>query len=117
MPEIYRITVNGSAIAFEPDDRKLPDFVFASVFNPQGSHEGIDLVTRMGSPDVAHCVIFRFLDKPGGIFAMHDNDGFMFAAVAESGLAYCLAKGFFGELAANARAGVDIFEDLGNDND
>lgn len=117
MQEIYKIAVDKSRISFEPTSQTLPDFIFSNVFNPDSPNCGIDLVTRMGSPDVVHCVIFRFRDKPGGIFAMHDNEGFMFAAVADTNLAYCLAKGFFGELTANARAGVDIFEDLGNTDD
>lgn len=114
--EIYEMTVDGSGLAFGKSDEALPDFVFSPVFNPAAKSAGLDLVTRMGSPDLAHCVIFRFQDKPGGVFAMHDGGGVLFAAIAKSNLAYALAKGLFGELVANARAGVDIFED-GDDQD
>lgn len=112
MAEIYRIAVNNSQIVFEPTDQQLPDYVFSPTFIPGEKHPNVSLVTRMGSPDLAHCVIYRIGQEPGGIFAMHDGDGFLFAAIAQTNLAYALAKGFFGELTTNARAGVDVFEDL-----
>ena len=117
MSEIYTITVAESRIAFTPRKEQLPEYVFAPSFDPAQAHANVSLVCRMGSPSLAHCVIFRKTGEPGGIFAMHDGEGFLFAAVAETNLAYALAKGFFGELTTNARAGVDIFEDTDNGDD
>lgn len=117
MPEFYTIDLEGGKPVFT--ERKLPppDYATAQTFDPKSIPANVSIVLRMGSPDVMHCVIFRRTDKPGGIFALHDEDGFLFAAEAESNLAYAIAKGYFGELTANARDGVDIYENLEDGND
>lgn len=117
MPEFYTITTDKQFISFTARPGDAPEYALSPTFDPKTAPAGLAVVCRMGAPDVAHCVIFRFDDKPGGVFAMHDSDGFLFAAVAETNLAYALAKGFFGRLTATARYGVDVFEHLEDDND
>ena len=48
---------------------------------------------------------------------MHDSGEIMFVAVAKTNLAYAIAKGFFGELIANSRSGLEIFEQMGDEDD
>lgn len=117
MAELYTINIMGSGIGFESRSGETPEYAKASRFDPQKAPKDIALVCRMGSPDLAHCVIFRQEGKPGGVFAMHEQDQLLFVAIAESELAYALAKGFFGNLAASARYGVDIFEATDGEDD
>lgn len=117
MVEIYTIKVEKSEIAFFPRPDGIPDFVASSVFDPVSAPKGLSVVCRMGAPDLVHCVIFRHAGKVGGIFALHEQNELLFVAFAETNLAYTLAKGFFGELTANVRYGVDIFESMEGDDD
>lgn len=117
MLEKYEIAVDGGAIAFAKTDAEIPAYALSPAFEPAKAPANVSLVCRMGSPDLAHCVIFREDGKPGGIFALHEQNGLLFAAIAKSNLAYALAKGHFGALVANARYGVDIFEHMGDEDD
>lgn len=117
MPEIYEVTVSGSAPVFNPIADKLPDYVFTAKFEPAAVPSNVAIVCRMGMPDECHCVIFRMDKEPGGIFALHDSGEVMFAAIARSNLAFALAKGFFGALIANSRSGIEIFEQMADDDD
>lgn len=74
--------------------------------------EGYTLTTRLGDPDLLHCAVYRRTDGPGGLFVLHDGDGRLCAALAESNLAYGLGLAHMGRLVADARYGADIFEDL-----
>lgn len=115
MAENYSISVSGSEISFSESADKIPDFVASSVFDPQKMPKDVAIVCRMGQPDLAHCIIYRYAHKAGGIFAMHEQGELLYAAVAHTNLAYSLAKGFFGNLTAATRYGVDIFEAADDD--
>lgn len=112
MPEVYKIEMVDASIGFTPADMVLPDAVFATAFRPDAAPAGLAVCCRMGDPDLVHCVVWREDGKPGGIFAFHDKNGLLFVAVARSALEYATALGHFGSLAANARYGVDVFENL-----
>lgn len=116
MAENYSIGVAGSGITFEPLDKPLPEVATSTAFDPAKAPKDLAVVCRMGAPDLLHCVIFRWEGRAGGIFALHEQGKVLFAAIAETELAYTLAKGFFGELVASTRFGVDIFEaDMADD--
>lgn len=115
--EIYDISVSGSSPVFAPSERKLPDYVFSAKFDPSKTPKNVDVACRLGAPDECHCVIFRMEKEAGGIFVLHDSGEVMFAAVASTNLAYALAKGFFGELIANSRSGIELFEQTDDDDD
>lgn len=108
MSEIYAIHVDGTQLRFEPRrDGALKDAP------ARASHPaGYEAVSRMGDPALLHCAVFRRSDGHGGLFALHDQDGLLFVAVAESNLAYALAQGFFGKMVSEARYGADIFENM-----
>lgn len=110
MAEFYTITVEKSEAVFSPRAEAVPEFAKFAHFSPDHAPADLSLVCRMGSPDILHCLIFRYDNKPGGIFALHEQDELLFVGVAETNLAYAAAKGLFGELTSNARLGVDIFE-------
>lgn len=108
MSEMYTIHVDGNQLRFEPRQDGVLEDVLA-----QGSHlGGYDAVSRMGDPGLLHCAVFRRVEGHGGFFAIHDQDGLLFTAVAESNLAYALAQGFFGGMVSEARYGADIFENM-----
>lgn len=117
MAEFYTMELNGTGLVFAKRQGEIPDFVSSPSFDPQNASKGLSLVCRMGAPDLAHCVIFRYEGRPGGIFAMHEQEELLFVAVAESNLVYAIAKGFFGDLTASARYGVDIFEAVDDEDD
>lgn len=117
MAELYTLNVEGQGLSFSKRAEEIPNFVAAPAFDPSKAPKGLSLVCRMGAVDLAHCVIFRYEGKPGGIFAMHEQGELLFAAVAETNLAYALAKGLFGEITTNARLGVDIYEAAEDEND
>ncbi|MBD5642283.1 MAG: hypothetical protein HDQ91_07705 [Desulfovibrio sp.] len=117
MPEIYEIEISGSAPVFRSAEIRLPDYVFSARFDPTSAPGNVSVVCRMGAPDECHCVIFRMEKEAGGIFALHDSGEIMFVAVAKTNLAYAIAKGFFGELIANSRSGLEIFEQMGDEDD
>lgn len=112
MAEIYIITRDGNRISFSPAKESLPASVLSSKFIPPAENTGLRIICRMGDPDLVQCAVFRQNGEDGGIFALHGKDGLMFAAIARDNLAYVLALGFFGELTANARYGVDVFENM-----
>lgn len=117
MPEIYEITISGSSPVFTTSETSLPDYVFSARFDSAKTPGDVSIVCRMGAPDECHCVIFRLEKKAGGIFALHDGGEIMFAAVARTNLAYAIAKGFFGDLIASSRSGLEIFEQMEEDDD
>lgn len=117
MPEIYEISVSGSSLQFTKSDASLPDYVFSAKFNPASAPGDIAIVCRMGAPDETHCVIFRIEKKAGGIFALHDSGEILLAAIARDNLAFLMGKSFFGEIIANSRSGIDIFEQTEEEDD
>lgn len=116
MPEVYTLHIAGDQLNFTPRKVGVPAGVFASTFDPAQVRD-LGIVARMGDPDLLQCIVFKRDSEAGGIFAMHDKNGLLFAAVAETALVYAIAMGFFGEMTANARYGVDIFENLELPND
>lgn len=117
MAEIYDINVDGDRLRFTPSQQSMPEYIYSASFDPNQAHAGVGVVTRMGATDLTHCVVFREQGKPGGIFALHDGEGFLFAAIARSNLAYTLARGFFGQLTASCAAGVEIFDHMADSDD
>lgn len=99
-PELYTLQVADGRLRFAPrgTDAPLP--------------APLAVVSRMGDPDLLQCVVLRREDAPGGVFRLEDATGPLLAAVAEDNLALALGMGHFGELVANARYGVDVFENL-----
>lgn len=112
MAEIYTIHLRNDSLEFIPREGKLPDVVLSPQFNPKADDAGIEVICRMGDPDLANCVVYKNKDNSGGIFSLYDRDGLLFVAVAENNLIYAIAQGYFGQLTANARYGVDIFEEM-----
>ncbi|WP_304736799.1 hypothetical protein [uncultured Desulfovibrio sp.] len=108
MSEMYTIHVDGNRLRFEPRQDGALEGLAAQGAHPAG-HEA---VSRMGDPGLLHCAVFRRNEGQGGLFVLHDQDGLLFAAVAESNLAYALAQGFFGRMVSEARYGADIFENM-----
>lgn len=113
MKEYYTILPDGASVSFQKRDDDAPQFLLSQTFDPKNAPKDLSVVCRMGTPEAMHCIIYRLENRAGGIFAVHDDNGFLFGAIAESELAYALAKGFFGRLAENAANGIDIFENPG----
>ncbi|WP_291449307.1 hypothetical protein [Desulfovibrio sp.] len=113
MSEIYTILVEGSRLRFEPrQDDALNDIPVPG--KRSGDYE---IVSRMGDPGLLHCAVFRRGEGSGGCFALYDGNGPLFAAVAESNLAFGLGQGFFGKMVSDARYGADIFENMDESDD
>lgn len=112
MPETYLVKFAKGRLNFSPADLNLPDAVSAAKFNPDSLPAGYAIVCRMGDPDLLHCIVWQQTGQSGGIFTLRDRNGILFAANAASALDYAAALGYFGELTANARYGVDVFENM-----
>ena len=99
-PELYRLEADGGRPRFTPlaADTALP--------------APLAVVHRMGDPALLQCAVLRREKAPGGVFRLEDESGPLLVAIAESNLAFALGMGFFGELTANARYGVDVFENM-----
>lgn len=116
MSEIYNLVVDKDSLVFlkaSPDQEKL----VSSYQKSSGNGKGAGHICRMGDPDILNCLVLKKDNEPGGIFIMHDKNGILYSALAETALAYSLGLGFFGQLTANARYGVDVFENLEIEND
>ena len=99
-PEIYTLEAEGARLRFvsQAADTALP--------------AGLAVIHRMGDPALLQCAVLRRENAPGGVFRLEDESGPLLAAIAENNLAFALGMGFFGELTANARYGVDVFENM-----
>ena len=64
-----------------------------------------------------YCVAFRKEEGHGGLFAMYDENGLLFVAVAASNLAYSLGLAEMGRMVTYARYGADIFDALDENDD
>lgn len=110
MNEYYVLEPEGAGLRFAP----LPEG--GPALPEHGAPPaGYTLAARLGDPELLHCAAYRRADGPGGLFVLHDGEGRLFAALAESNLAYGLGLARMGSLTAYARYGADIFEDLDND--
>ncbi len=107
---VYELNIDKNRIAFTECAKKPPDFVLAGKFAAHGD-AGATFVCRMGDPDLIHCAVYRCPGQ-GGYFSLHDKSGPLFAAIAGNNLVYGMAWAFFGEMVANARYGVDVFENM-----
>lgn len=113
MSEIYTLLAEGSRLRFEPrQDDVLNDIL--ALGKQSGDYE---IVSRLGDPGLLHCAVFRRSEGSGGCFALYDGNGPLFAAVAESNLAFGLGQGFFGRMVSDARYGADIFENMDESDD
>lgn len=99
-PELYTLQVADGQLRFAPRGAEAP------LPSP------LAVVSRMGDPDLLQCVVLRREGAPGGVFRLEDATGPLLAAVAEDNLALAQGMGHFGELVANARYGVDVFENM-----
>ena len=99
-PEIYTLEADGGRLRFvaQAANTALPG--------------DLAVVHRMGDPALLQCAVLRRENAPGGVFRLEDENGPLLAAIAENNLAFALGMGFFGELTANARYGVDVFENM-----
>lgn len=99
-PELYSLEAEGGRLGFTPlkPGSPLP--------------APLAVVHRMGDPALLQCAVLRREDAPGGVFRLEDANGPLLAAIAETNLTFALGMGFFGELTANARYGVDVFENM-----
>lgn len=112
MPEIYSIQVENNRLHFAPLDAAVPDCILNPTNFAAKVEAGIEIICRMGDPDLLHCIVYKQDKNNGGIFAIHSKSSLLFVAFAENELIFALAQGFFGQLVANVRYGVDIFENL-----
>lgn len=117
MPEIYNLKMEQGKLSFEASAEQAPQWQLLPTFQPQAPEKDLHLVCRMGDPDLMQCIVYKRDAKAGGIFAMHGKNGVLFIAYAEIDLVFAMAMGYFGELTANARYGVDVFENLEEPND
>lgn len=117
MSETYLINAAQGIVSFSSCNETIPECVLSEKSSMEILKEGLSVFCRMGDPDLVHCIVFRWQKKPGGIFMIHDRDGILFAAIARDNLSFAAACGYFGEITANNRYGVDIFEELQEPND
>lgn len=110
--ETYLLVCEDQGLKLRKANLDVPKELLNPRFTPDLADKKLDFVCRMGDPDLIHCIVYRNSDAPGGVFCVHDKNGLLFAAVAESNLAFAMAEGFFGEMTANARYGVDVFENM-----
>lgn len=110
--ETYLISYEWQGLKMRKADLDLPAELLNPRFTPDLPDKKLDFACRMGDPDLIHCIGYRNSGAPGGVFCVHDKNGLLFAAVAENNLAFAMAEGFFGEMTANARYGVDVFENM-----
>ena len=108
MSEKYNIAVEKSQISFTLYVGDIPDVLL------KGSPMPADyaIFCRMGDPELMECVVWRKTEEAGGVFVLRAGGQALYAAVAENELAFSLALGYFGDLAAKARYGADIFEHM-----
>lgn len=111
MPEIYNLRIDHGKLTYEESNEQAPQWQLMPTFQPSPEKD-LHLVCRMGDPDLMQCLVYKRDKKAGGIFAMHGKEGVLFIAYAANDLTFAVAMGEFGEMTANARYGVDVFENL-----
>lgn len=113
MQEFYDLKIEGTKLHFIPRPGGAEGFEFA-LPEPPENHSAAGI---LGDPELMYCVAFRREDGPGGIFAMYDENGLLFIAVAGSNLAYSLGLAQMGRMVTYARYGADIFDALDEGDD
>ena len=89
MSELYTVTAEEGRLRFLP----RTDAALEQAVLDESPLPGCGFVSRLGDPGLLHCVVFRHERKPGGVFVVEDDNGLLFAAVAETNLAYAVALG------------------------
>lgn len=114
MSELYTITADEGRLRFLP----RTDAALEQALLDEAPLPGCAFVSRLGDPGLLHGVVFRYEDRPGGVFVLEDDNGLLFAAVAETNLAWALALGRLGKTISYARYSADIFaENMLDDDD
>ena len=114
MSELYTVTAEEGRLRFLP----RTDAALEQAVLDESPLPGCEFVSRLGDPGLLHCVVFRHEQKPGGVFVVEDDNGLLFAAVAETNLAYAMALGRLGKMISYARYSADIFaENMLDDDD
>ena len=113
MSELYTVTAEEGRLRFLP----RTDAALEQAVLDESPLPGCGFVSRLGDPGLLHCVVFRHERKPGGVFVVEDDNGLLFAAVAETNLAYAVALGRLGKMISYARYGADIFAENMLDDD
>lgn len=117
MVEVYELRLSMGALVFVNGVENMPQWALQPRFDPAKAETGVSLECRMGDPDLIHCAVFRTEGKPGGIFTIFNGNTLLYAALAQSELVFSIATGYFGQLTANVRYGVDVFENMEIPND
>lgn len=112
MSETYELELTNGLLIFVNDSKNMPAWALEPKFDPTKAEAGVILECRMGDPALLHCAVFRKKGQPGGIFSVYNGKEPLFAAHAASNLLFAAGMGYFGELTANARYGVDVFENM-----
>ncbi len=113
MQEFYDLKIEGTKLHFIPRDDGPEGFEFA-LPEPPVNHTAAGI---LGDPELMYCVAFRKEEGHGGLFAMYDENGLLFVAVAASNLAYSLGLAEMGRTVTYARYGADIFDALDENDD
>lgn len=114
MSELYTVTAEEGRLRFLP----RTDAALEQAVLDESPLPGCEFVSRLGDPGLLHCVVFRHEQKPGGVFVVEDDNGLLFAAVAETNLANAMALGRLGKMISYARYSADIFaENMLDDDD
>lgn len=108
--ETYILEVKDGRLEFIPSGESVPDHVLTIPFMPD--NDTLMIVCRLGDTDLVSCSVFKYSDRNGGIFVLHQNHQPLLTARTSSNLAYCLGLGYFGKLVSYARYGSDIFLNL-----
>lgn len=111
MPEIHNINFDRGVLMFSAGTTQVPQCVLNAA-DKAAPDKDLTLVCRMGDPDLLQCVVYKKENEPGGYFALLSKKELLYAAIAETNLVFAEAFGHFGEMTANARYGVDVFENL-----
>lgn len=112
MSEIYGLAITQGRPTLTPLAADLPPALNGGRFNPETSSGGYAITCRMGDPDLLECIVWRRQGETGAVFALRDKNDAICFAIAKSGLEYAAGLSLFGEMTANARYGVDIFENM-----
>lgn len=110
--ENYQIEIQNGKLAFLESATEIADLFLRPEFNKQVLDLGYRLCCRLGDPALMHCIVYRKHAGSHAIFVMFEHGQCLYTASADSNLIFSMGLGYFGELCANTRYGVDIFEEL-----
>lgn len=113
MQEKYNLAVEKGRLAFTLWVGDIPEALLKASIPPSG----YAMLCRMGDARLLECVVWRQQGKPGGVFVVQSQEETLYAAVAETALAFSMGLAYFGDMVAKARYGADIFEHPDGAND